>query len=70
MRGWDLRGLPEDRLLLPGPVDPKRFLYLELVPGALAEAQGLVLPPHRYAELSAAFAVPHGADREQKRAEA
>ncbi|MGQ0485421.1 MAG: GNAT family N-acetyltransferase [Hyphomicrobiales bacterium] len=62
--------LPENRLLLPGPVDPKRFLYLELVPGALAEAQGLVLPPHRFAELSAALAVPHGANREQQRAEA
>jgi predicted N-acetyltransferase YhbS len=62
--------LPENRLLLPGPVDPKRFLYLELVPGALAQAQGLVLPPHRFAELSAALAIPHGADRQQQRAEA
>jgi predicted N-acetyltransferase YhbS len=60
--------LPENRLLLPGPVDPKRFLYLELVPGALADAQGLVLPPHRFAEISAAFAIPHGADRKQQRA--
>ena len=62
--------LPQGRLLLPGPVDAKRFLYLELVPGALAEAQGLVLPPHRFAELSAALAVPHGAEGEQQRAEA
>ncbi len=61
--------LPEGRLLLPGPVDPKRFLYLELASGALAQAQGLVLPPHRFAELSAALAVPHGADGEQQRAE-
>jgi predicted N-acetyltransferase YhbS len=51
--------VPEGRLIMPGPVDPNRLLYLELVPGALARAQGLVLPPHRYAELSAAFAVPH-----------
>lgn len=62
--------LPENRLLLPGPVDPKRFLYLELAPGVLAEAQGLVLPPHRFAELSAALTIPHGADRKQQRAEA
>ncbi len=62
--------LAENLLLLPGPNDPRRFLYLELVPGALAEAQGLVLPPHRFAEISAALAIPHGADREQQRAEA
>ncbi len=62
--------LAENRLLLPGPVNPKRFLYLELVPGALAQAQGLVLPPHRFAEISAALAVPHGAESEQQRAEA
>ena len=62
--------LAEDRLLLPGPVDPKRFLYLELMPGALANAQGLVLPPHRFAEISAALAIPHGAESEQQRAEA
>jgi predicted N-acetyltransferase YhbS len=62
--------LPEGRLLLPGPVDAERFLHLELAPGALAEAQGLVLPPHRFAELSAALAVPHGAESEQQRAEA
>jgi predicted N-acetyltransferase YhbS len=62
--------LPENRLLLPGPVDPKRSLYLELVSGALADAQGLVLPPHRFAEVSAALAIPHGADRKQQRAEA
>ncbi|MCZ8184569.1 MAG: N-acetyltransferase [Beijerinckiaceae bacterium] len=29
---------------LPGPVDPARFLALELEPGALAGARGLVLP--------------------------
>lgn len=62
--------LPENRLLLPGPADPKRFLYLELVPGVFAQAQGLVLPPHRFAEISAALAIPHGADGEQQRAEA
>lgn len=34
-------------LLLPGPVDPERFLGLELVPGALAPALGLVIPAGR-----------------------
>ena len=62
--------LPDGRLLLPGPVEPQRFLYLELVPGALAAAHGLVLPPHRFAEGSAALAIPHGGDREQQHAEA
>lgn len=45
------RRLPEGLLLLPGPVNPARFLYLELAEGALATARGLVLPPYRYAEL-------------------
>ena len=42
--------LPEGRLTLPGPVDPKRFLYLELADGALREAEGMVLPPWRMAK--------------------
>ena len=62
--------VPEGRLLLPGPVDPKRLLYLELVAGALNKAHELVLPPHRFAEISAALAVPHGGDHQQKRAQA
>lgn len=37
------RGLAEG-LILPGPVDPARFLALELAPGALAGVQGRVLP--------------------------
>lgn len=45
--------LPEGRLILPGPVNLDRFLYVELAPRALAEARGLVLPPHRFAEISA-----------------
>lgn len=44
---------------LPGPFDPARFLYLELVESALNGARGLVLPPQRAAELSAALAQPH-----------
>ena len=46
------RKLPENLLLMPGPVDPERFLYLELEPGALDAAHGLVLPPHRFKEKS------------------
>lgn len=34
-------------LALPGPVDRARFLGLEIVPGALAEAQGLIVPTGR-----------------------
>lgn len=43
--------LPEGKLTLPGPVDPSRFLFLELQPQALNAATGLVLPPHRYEEV-------------------
>jgi predicted N-acetyltransferase YhbS len=62
--------VPEGRLVMPGPVDPRRLLYLELAAGALARASGLVLPPHRYAELSAAFAVPHRAETGEQEAQA
>jgi predicted N-acetyltransferase YhbS len=61
--------LPEGQLLMPGPVDPARFLCVELVPGGLAETRGLVLPPHRFAEISVPFAVPHQAERQQQSAE-
>ena len=52
--------LPEGLLQLPGPFDPARFLFLELTPYALKGVNGLVLPPQRQAELSAALAEPHG----------
>lgn len=42
------RQVPEGQLIMPGPVDPKRLLHLELRPGALAAASGLVLPPKRF----------------------
>jgi predicted N-acetyltransferase YhbS len=42
------RKVPEDQLILPGPVDPNRLLHLELEEGALIQAKGLVLPPHRF----------------------
>lgn len=59
------RTLPEGLIGLPGPVDPRRFLYLELVPGALAGASGLARVP-----ASAALAVPHGAQAQEQRCEA
>ncbi len=63
------RTLPEGRLTLPGPVDPTRFMYLQLVEGALGEAQGLVLPLHRHREISAALARPHQAHAQEQSAE-
>jgi predicted N-acetyltransferase YhbS len=38
---------PVENLMLPGPVDQSRFLGLELAPGALASAHGLVVPAGR-----------------------
>ena len=61
--------LPEGQLLMPGPVDPQRFLYVELVQGALAGMRGLVLPPYRFAETSVPFTVPHEAQRQKQGAE-
>jgi predicted N-acetyltransferase YhbS len=40
--------VPDGQMLLPGPYDPKRLMYLELAAGALVDAQGLVLPAHRF----------------------
>lgn len=45
------RRVPKDRLLLPGPVDAERLLYLELEPGAIEMASGLVLSPRRFTAL-------------------
>ncbi len=60
--GFDI--VPDGQLLMPGPVDPRRLLYLELTPGALAHVHGQVLSPGRYRESTAerlsALAVPHG----------
>ncbi len=47
------RKVPAERLIMPGPVDPDRLLYLELQDGAMDEADGLVLPPRRYQEKGA-----------------
>ena len=35
---------PHGQLSLPGPVDPRRFLFIELRPGAMSEAHGAVKP--------------------------
>jgi predicted N-acetyltransferase YhbS len=40
--------VPEGQLLLPGPVDPKRLMFLELRAGSLSAAKGLVLGENRY----------------------
>ncbi len=52
--------LPFDVMQLPGPVDPARFMFLELVATALGGISGLVLPPYRQAELSSPLTDPHG----------
>jgi predicted N-acetyltransferase YhbS len=41
--------VPEGQLLLPGPNDPKRLLFLELVEHSLVDACGLVVAAHRHA---------------------
>ena len=41
--------VPPGQIALPGPVDPARLLALELVPGALADAAGLVKARQRSA---------------------
>jgi predicted N-acetyltransferase YhbS len=61
--------LPEGRLLLPGPVDPARFLSHELVPGTLSDVEGLVLAPWRWRERSAAFAPPGGGEEQEQQPE-
>ena len=39
--------VPAGRLVLPGPVDSARFLWLELLEGGTTGVAGLVGPPHR-----------------------
>ncbi len=39
--------VPEGKLILPGPVDVRRLLFLELAEGSMDQTNGLVLPPHR-----------------------
>lgn len=65
--------LPHGLLIMPGPVNPDRFLYRELKPHALDGVSGVVLPPFRHAEHLAglaALAVPHAAQHQKQHAEA
>lgn len=39
--------IPPGRVTMPGPVDPRRFLWLELRPGGLDKVQGEIGPPPR-----------------------
>ena len=39
--------VPDGQMVLPGPWDPKRFMFLELTPNALQKAHGLVLGANR-----------------------
>lgn len=57
--------LPQGLISLPGPVNPERFLYLELQPGALDGVSGLAGLP-----ASAPFAVPHAAQSQEQHCEA
>lgn len=57
--------LPAGLVVMPGPVDPDRFLFLELSPGALQGVSGPVKVP-----ASAAFTVPGGAESQEQRCEA
>ena len=47
------RQVPEGQIEVPGPVDVKRLLYLELQVGALVKAHGLMLAQWRWRELNA-----------------
>ena len=66
------RRIPPGRMIMPGHVEPHRFLYLELVDDALDDVEGLVLSPSRLQQkrrgrASATLAVPHQAhQREQQ----
>lgn len=61
--------IPYGQIEMPGPVDPDRLLYLELTPGSLILAKGLVLPPFRFEEISAALAVPHSGKAHQQQSQ-
>lgn len=39
--------VPKDRLSMPGPVDPARFLWLALRPGGLDKVEGEITAPKR-----------------------
>ncbi len=43
--------VPEGQIQVPGPVDSKRLLFLELQKGSLIKAHGLALAPWRWREI-------------------
>jgi predicted N-acetyltransferase YhbS len=45
--------VPEGQIQMPGPFDPRRLLFLELAPKALANAKGLALAPWRWRQIIA-----------------
>lgn len=50
--------VPGGRLTMPGPVDPDRLLWRELVPGAFEGVSGLIRPRSIMAAASAALGAP------------
>lgn len=52
--------VPEGQIEMPGPLDPKRLLYMELASPALNKAHGLALPPFRWTEINALRAATSG----------
>ncbi len=54
------QAVPQGQIEVPGPVDARRLLALELVPGTLAKARGLALPTWRWAEITAPRATTSG----------
>ncbi|MGF7161744.1 putative N-acetyltransferase YhbS [Rhodoligotrophos appendicifer] len=63
--------VPDGRLMLPGPVDPKRLLYRELTAGAFRDVGGLVLGPRRWAQVQdlSSLAIPGQPHQAQKQRE-
>lgn len=59
------RKLPPGLISLPGPVNPERFLYLELKEGALEGVSGMAQVPG-----SVTLAVPHAAKGQKQHSEA
>ena len=59
------RKLPPGLISLPGPVNPDRFLYLELKDGALQGVSGMAQVPG-----SVSLAVPHCAEGQKQHSEA
>lgn len=57
---FDFKQVPEGQMELPGPFDPRRLMFIELEPGALQKAHGLMLPPWRWAELNGPRATTSG----------